>query len=208
MRSILHRFALAFVAYILLINTGAAFAQLPTATILGTVRDSSGGVIPGADVAAKNIETGQSRTTISAEDGSYRFPALPVGNYEVRAELAGFQAVVRNGLTLTVGRDAVVNFTLQPGSLQETVSVTAEASLVNTTSGTLGGLVTEQKVADLPLNGRNYMDLTLMQPGIVQQTDKSGTGLSSSGMWYSSNGASLRSNNYMLDGAIMTNASA
>jgi hypothetical protein len=208
MRTILPCFAFALVGFILAANADIAFAQLPTATILGIVRDSSGGVIPGADVAAKNIETGQSRTTISAEDGSYRFPALPVGNYEVRAELAGFQAVVRNGLSLTVGRDAVVNFTLAPGSVQETVSVTAEASLVNTTSGTLGSLVTEQKVADLPLNGRNYMDLTLMQPGIVQQTDKSGTGLASGGMWYSSNGASLRSNNYMLDGAIMTNAHA
>jgi hypothetical protein len=196
------------VAFILAATAGRAFAQLPTATILGTVHDTSGSVIPGADVAAKNIETGQSRTTVSGEDGSYRFPALPVGNYEVRAELAGFQAIVRSGLALTVGRDAVVNFTLEPGSVQETVSVTAEAPLVNTTSGSLGSLVTEQKVADLPLNGRNYMDLTLMQPGIVPQTDKGSTGLSSSGMWYSSNGASLRSNNYLLDGAIMTNASA
>jgi len=196
------------VAFAVVTNPDSAFAQLPTATILGTVRDSSGAVIPGADVAARNTETGQARMTVSAEDGSYRFNALLIGNYEVRAELPGFQSVVRSGLTLTVGQEAVVNFTLEPGSLQETISVTAEAPLVNTTSGTLGALVTEEKVADLPLNGRNYMDLTLMQPGIVQQTNKSGTGLGSAGTWYSSNGASLRSNNYLLDGAIMTNANA
>jgi hypothetical protein len=198
----------AYAAFTLAAMATTAFAQLPTATILGTVRDNSGAVIPGADVAAKNIETDQSRTAITAEDGSYRFSALAVGSYEVRAALPGFQTVVRSGLTLTVGRDAVVNFTLEPGAVEQAISVTAEAPLVNTTSGTLGSLVTEQKVSDLPLNGRNYMDLTLMQPGIVQQSDKSGTGLASSGTWYSSNGASLRSNNYLLDGAIMTNANA
>ncbi len=198
----------ACLALTLAVITATAFAQLPTATVLGTIRDSSGAVVPGANVSARNIDTGQTRSAVSAVDGSYRFSALPVGNYEVRSEHTGFQSAVRSGITLTVGQEAVVNFTLELGAVEQTVSVTAEAPLVNTTSGSLGGLVTEQKVADLPLNGRNYMDLTLMQTGIIPQTNKNSTGLAGAGTWYSSNGASLRSNNYLLDGAIMTNANA
>src|SRR3989304_896439 len=142
------------------------FAQLPTATILGVVKDATGAVVPDAALTATNVETGQTRTGVSAGDGSYRFSALPVGNYEVRAEHAGFQTAIRSGLTLTISQEAVINFILEVGAVTQTVAVTAEAPLVNTTSGALGGLVGEQKVADLPLNGRNYMDLTLLQAGI------------------------------------------
>jgi hypothetical protein len=183
----------------------AALAQLPTATILGTITDSSGAVIPGASLTARHVETGQTRTTISGENGSYRFAALPVGGYELRVELPGFQTAVHTGLTLAVAEEAVVNFTLQAGTVQETVTVTSEASLVNTTSGSLGGLVNEQKIADLPLNGRNYIDLSLLQPGVTQQINKA-SGIE--GTFFSSNGAPWRSNNYMLDGAIMQNFGA
>jgi hypothetical protein len=180
-----------------------AYAQLPTATILGVVKDTSGAVVPDTNLTARNVETGQARTAVSASDGSFRFSALPVGAYEVRAEHPGFQAEVRSGLTLAVSQEAVVNFTLQVGAVTETVAVTAEAPLVNTTSGSLGGLVAEQKVADLPLNGRNYIDLTLLQTGVTQAKTLN-LGQPTGGMWYSSNGAGLRSNNYMLDGALMT----
>src|SRR5262249_33648610 len=148
--------------------------------------------------------TGLTRTAVGAEDGSYRFSALPVGPYEVRAEQPGFQTQVRSGLTLTVSQEAVVNFTLQVGAIEQTVAVTAEAPLVNTTSGALGGLVEERRVAELPLNGRNFIDLTLLQPGITQHRNL-GVAASTVGLWFSSNGAPLRSNNYLLDGAIMTN---
>src|SRR5207302_10158379 len=115
-----------------------AMSQLPTATILGGVKDSSGAVIPGASITAKNVETGLTRTGVSAEDGSYRLSALPVGGYEVRVELPGFRTEVRSGLTLTVSQEAVVNFTLQAGAVDQTVVVTEDAPLVNTTSGALG----------------------------------------------------------------------
>ena len=118
-----------------------ALAQLPTATILGVVRDASGGVVPAVTLTARNTATGQSRTTVSGSEGSYRFAALPVGAYEIRVEHAGFQTAVGSGLTLTVGQEAVMNFNLQVGAVEHTVSVTAEAPLVNTTSGSLGGLV-------------------------------------------------------------------
>src|SRR5688572_30088698 len=90
-----------------------AIAQLPTGTILGTVRDASGAVIPGVEVTIRNTETGAIRTGLSEEAGLFRFVALPVGAYEVRAELAGFQTQVRSGLNLTVGQEAVVNVVMQ-----------------------------------------------------------------------------------------------
>src|SRR3989449_1455486 len=181
-----------------------AISQLPTATILGAIKDSTGAVIPGASIAAKNVETGLTRTGVSGEDGSYRLSALPVGGYEVRVELPGFRTEVRSGLTLTVAQEAVINFALQAGAVEQTVVVTEDAPIVNTTSGALGGLVDERKVAELPLNGRNFIDLTLLTPGITQQRNL-GVAASTVGTWFSSNGAPLRSNNYLLDGAIMTN---
>ena len=189
---------------ILLVTSSTSFAQLPTATILGTVKDASGAVVPGATVTARNMDTGQTRTVPTEGDGSYRMSALPIGKYEVRVEHEGFQSEVRSGLELTVGEEAVINATLQVGSAAQTVSVTGEAPLINTTSGSLGGLVDEQKIADLPLNGRNYVDLMMLQPGISQETNKSLTG-GQVGTWFSSNGAPVRSNNYLLDGAILTN---
>src|SRR5437867_4200222 len=189
---------------LLLIMGKLAMSQLPIGTILGAVKDSSGAVIPGASITAKNTETGFTRTGVSAEDGSYRLSALPVGGYELRVELPGFRTEVRSGLTLTVAQEAVVNFALQAGAVEQTVVVTEDAPIVNTTSGALGGLVDERKVAELPLNGRNFIDLTLLTPGVTQQRNL-GVAASTVGLWFSSNGAPLRSNNYLLDGAIMTN---
>ena len=98
---------------IFLIGASASLAQLPTATILGAVKDSSGAVVPGVSLTGRNLETGQTRTAVTAGDGSYRFSALPVGNYEVRAKHAGFRAEVQSGLTLAVSQEAVVNFSLE-----------------------------------------------------------------------------------------------
>ena len=120
------------------LSVALGLAQLPTATILGTVRDSTGAVIPGVNITVRNVETGSIRTTTSGANGSYRLVALTVGSYEVRAEQPGFQAEVRSGLTLAVDQEAVVNFALQVGAVEQTVEVTAEAPVVNTTSGSLG----------------------------------------------------------------------
>ena len=191
-------------AVILLLAVSVSLAQLPTATILGVVKDGTGAVVPGAALTARNTDTGQSRGTVSGEDGSYRFAALPVGNYEIRAEHAGFRAEVRSGLMLTVAQEAVVNLTMQVGAIEQTVAVTAEAPLVNTTGASLGGLVNEDRIADLPLNGRNFVDLTLLQPGINQETNKS-PGSSGIGLNFSSNGATIYSNSYWLDGTSTAN---
>ena len=171
-------------------------AQLPTAAILGTVKDASGAVVTDASITARNLDTGLTRTEKSAQDGSYRMNALPVGNYEVRVEHSGFQAAVRSGLTLTVTQEAVVNFDLQVGATSQEVQVSSEAPLVDTTTSALGGTVNEAKVADLPLNGRNYIDLALLQPGVNVDMNRS----SGEAAWFSANGAPVISNYYLLDG--------
>jgi hypothetical protein len=127
-------------------------AQLPTGTILGVVKDAIGGTVAGAAVTVTNIDTNQIRTGTTGADDGYRFPALPVGNYTVRVMKDGFQTLERKGLTLEVGQEAPIDITLQVGSTGQTVTVTEEAPLVNTTSSSSGAVVEEQQVADLPLN--------------------------------------------------------
>ena len=187
------------------IAVNKAHGQLPTGTILGVVRDSSDALIPGANVVARNVETGQTRTTATGVQGAYRLSALPVGQYEVRVEHSGFQSAVQSGLALTVSQEAVLNFTLNVGRVEETVSVTADAPLVNTTSGSLGGLVSEDRVAELPLEGRSFMGLTLLQPGITQHRNATKAVPGTAGVRLSSSGAPFRSNNYLMDGAMMQN---
>jgi len=193
------------VLFVLVLMAWPVLAQLPTGTILGVVKDSSGGTVAGASVTVTNADTGVTRTGTTGDDGAYRFPALAVGNYQVQVMKDGFQTAQRKGLTLQVTQEAAVDFTLQVGSTGQTVVVTEEAPLVNTTSSSTGGLIDEQKVSDLPLNGRNLVDLTLMQSGITATTVIPATTIGSgfmTGVTFSSNGAPIHSNNYMLDGAI------
>jgi hypothetical protein len=177
-----------------------AVAQLPTATILGTAKDSSGGVLPTTTVTITNVDTGFKRTVMTGDDGSYRVVELPVGHYEVRGEHTGFKTETRKGITLDVTDQAVVNLTLEVGSEAQQVIVTGEASAVNTQNATLGGLVTETNIENLPLNGRNYVDLSLLQPGVSPDRNIRDAGTS-----FSVNGAPPRSNNFTLDGAILQN---
>src|SRR5437762_5018627 len=191
---------------LLVMSTPAAPAQLPTAAVSGYVRDSSGAVIPQAIVTASNRETGQTRTAPVGADGHFKIGALPVGAYDIKAEAASFQQEVKTDLVLTVGQEAVLNFSLAVGTVTEAVTVQAEAPLVDTTSGTLGGLVDEQKVSELPLNGRSYTALVLSQPGISLHRPASATSQLATGIVFSSNGAPYRSNYMMLDGANLVSA--
>lgn len=98
---------------------GLASGQVTTGTISGVVQDETGAVLPGAKVMVENLDTGMTRTAITDDQGRYRFPQLPLGSYEVQAELSGFQTGVRSGITLTVGREATIDFTLKVGELTE-----------------------------------------------------------------------------------------
>ena len=184
-----------------------AFSQASIGTILGVVKDSTGGTVGGATVTVTNADTALTRIATTGDDGAYRFPALPVGNYQIQVMKDGFQTAQRKGIALQVTQEATIDFALQVGSTGQTVVVTEEAPLVQTTSSSVGGLVTEQQVTDLPLNGRNLVDLTLMQAGITQTTvvptTTMGNGMQN-GVTFSSNGAPIHSNAYLLDGANMT----
>ena len=187
-------------AFLLIVAAIPVFAQAPTGTILGIVKDPSGAVIAGATVTAQNLETGTSRSIPTDETGSFRLAALPVGHYDLKAEASGFKVTTQKALVLDVGQEAVMNFALEVGTTSEQVIVTGEAPLVNTTSASLAGLVSEKKLAELPLNGRNFLDLVLLQPGVTQDTVVVNLGGGTQGTIYSSNGAPIISNNFLLDG--------
>ena len=199
------RFAGWIIGYILL-GAGLVFAQLSAGTISGDVQDSSGAALPGATVTVTSRETGRVQTTETSANGHYTLPALPSGTYDVRAEAPSFRPEIRQELDLSVGQEAVLNFSLSVGTVQETVTVMAEAPLVETTSGSLGGLVDDDRVADLPLNGRNFNDLVLLQTGINVHRPVSTTSSSARGLAFSSNGAGIYSNYMVMDGANLTAA--
>ena len=201
--SITVRFGLMGGALLWLISGVLAFGQLPTGTIAGVVTDPTGSVIPNAAVTVTHTDTGATRTFTTAGDGSYRFADLPVGNYRVQVVHQDF-STEQTTTVLTVGEEKVLRFKLTVGTISEKVEVSASAPLVDTTGIQLGNLVNEQKLAQLPLNGRNFIDLTLLQPGITVQTmENPGGGIT--GTIYSSNGAPTRSNNVMIDGTPMQN---
>jgi hypothetical protein len=149
-------------ASLLLVAAICSFAQLPTGTILGSVKDATGATVPGATVTIQNIDTGVSRTVSSGQEGTFNAPELPTGHYSVKAEHEGFKTESRTGITLNVTDQALINFVLEVGSTTQEVVVSGEAPIVNTQDATLGGLVDEHYMTDLPVNGRNYVDLSLM----------------------------------------------
>src|SRR5205809_1802714 len=158
---------------LLLSGNGLVFGQEFSATMSGVVHDANGGLVPGVSVTAKHTESGLTRTVITNETGSYRLPSLPVGEYEVTAELTGFKQQVRRGVTLAVAQEAVVNLTLDVGDLKEQITVTEEAQIVNTTMSSTSGLVTGEQVKDLPLNGRSFLELMRLNSDVI--TNRSNT---------------------------------
>jgi hypothetical protein len=184
---------------ILLASAVVAAAQATTATILGTVVDQSGGVIPGASVSVRNVETNLFRSGVTDLEGQYRFPNLPVGDYEVTVELAGFTKYVRSGITLLLNQDAVVEVLLKPATLEESLTVTADAPLLNTTSSEVGVRFDTRRVADLPVvNSRDVFSLALSAAGVSQLN--TGQSAFASGTNFSVNGMRTRSNNFIIDG--------
>src|SRR2546428_1640580 len=171
------RFATAIVVLNAL-PTCLVFAQTSaaTATILGVVKDTTGALIPGVSITVKHTETGLTRTAISSETGDYNVPLLPVGAYEITTAMPGFKQEVRRGINLIVGQQAVINLTLEVGAAAETVTVTEEAPLVNTTLSSTSGLITEQQVKELPLNGRSFDQLLALNVGVANNTSNMGGG--------------------------------
>jgi hypothetical protein len=170
------------VAFVLLLIAVPMAAQQSTGSITGTVQDSSGAAVPGATVTVRNVETGQERALVTNDGGGYSALSLPVGQYEIRVEKSGFSPVERTGITLVVGQQAVVPIEIAVGGVQQTVTVTGEPPLMNTTPASTSGLVNEQQIKDLPLNGRSWDTLITLNPGTTnftsnQSTTSTGKGL-------------------------------
>jgi len=178
-------------------------AAQTAATISGIVEDADRRVLPGVTVTARNLDTAQVRTAVTSEEGRYTIPGLPPGTYEVRAELAGFKPHVRRGVQLSVAQALVLPVRLEVGGIAEEVTVTGDTSLINTSTAELSFLVGSEAIEQLPLNGRNYTDLALLQPGVLAYPHRDGGSVVAHGLGMSVNGQDPRSNVYLLDGTLL-----
>lgn len=188
-----------FVALLLAGVSAPARAQ-SRATMSGTISDDSGAVLPGVTVVITNSDTGTSRTLVTDGGGRFTAPDLAPGPYTVKASLEGFGTVNRSGITLAVGQAAVVDLRLKIGQLSDEVTVVAEAKTVETKSASTGGVITTAQIEDLPLNGRSFIELANLTPG-VQLTQTGGQSTSTGmGMKLSVNGSRYTANLFTLDG--------
>lgn len=168
-------------------------AQSTAGRILGTVTDQSGAAVPGATVVVTDTQRGTSRTLTADSSGDYVAADLQPGTYKVHVEAKGFKTVERPSVTIEVATDVRSDFVLQPGQVSEVVTITDEVPLVNTTSSTLGGTLSNQEINDLPLSGRNYENLLQLRPGVMRYP---GGGFSTT----SSNGLRAEDNSYFIEG--------
>ncbi len=178
-----------------------AMAQITAATLSGTIKDETGGLLPGVSVEVKNLDTGTARSVVTDGNGSFTVPGLLPGRYEARATLEGFATAVQSGIVLAVAQQTALHLVLKVGATSETVTVVGTAALVDTRSAALSAVVTEKTIEQLPLNGRNYIDLALLQPGVTNFNEKDSASSSNRGTKLNVNGMGYRSNSYLLDGA-------
>jgi len=175
----------------------ASSAVAQNAQITGTVKDSSGGVIPGATVTARNVDTGLTRAGVTEGNGEFRLPSLPPGRYSVATELSGFSTETRPDITLVIDQTATINFALKPAAVSETVTVTGASPIVDVTRSDVSTAVSTQQIQDLPVASRRWIDLAMLTPGTSQDNIR--------GQFYRGNvnvGAGGReySNGFVVDG--------
>src|SRR5580658_5045842 len=163
-------FALAAVVAGLNLASVNVAGQQITASIRGTVLDPSGAIVQGATVTAKQTETGLTRAVVADRQGEYVLVELPIGHYQLEVQAKGFQKYLQEGISLDVNETATVGIHLKLGSETEQVDVSADAALVQSTVSSLGQTVMEDEILDLPLDGRNFSQLGLLQPGVVPLT--------------------------------------
>src|ERR1700731_3831058 len=204
------KLAARFVALVSLVVSplflSTAYAQVAGATLSGTVTDQSGGVVPKAAIAIKNVATGGARASTTDPVGFYSAPNLLPGTYDITAAAPGFSSEAQTGITLTVGGQQVLNFTLHVGQVTQTLSVAGEAPTVQLATSSISAVVNSTTVRELPLNGRSWTDLATLQPGVAAiQTQASYAigalrGNRGFGAQITVAGARPVQNNYRLDG--------
>ncbi|HXW56471.1 MAG TPA: carboxypeptidase regulatory-like domain-containing protein [Candidatus Cybelea sp.] len=193
---------------LLFILSSPVLAQQITGNIRGTVSDSSGGVVVGASVSAVQLETGLTRTATTGRDGSFAFLELPVGQYRLSVDAPHFESYVQQGISLDVNDTAVVPIRLAVASTTQTVHVEADARLIQPDVTSMGDVVGERDLLDLPLDGRNFYQLGLLQPGVVPLTPGllEAGGVLRQNQGYAVDGQRPESNNFLIDGADNVNA--
>ena len=173
-------------------------AQVDTGTILGTVSDTSGAAIHGATVTLTNLGTSAALSTTTEADGSYKFTPVRIGSYKLTATYTGFHTVTQTDVNVNIGQNVVVNFSMKPGVVTETIEVTAAAPVLQSQDASVGQVVDSRNVNDLPLNGRNFTFLAQLAAGVnTPQADTRGNAASGA---FSANGNRPAQNNYLLDG--------
>ncbi|MGH9941205.1 MAG: TonB-dependent receptor [Pyrinomonadaceae bacterium] len=192
---------------LLLISHTAVLAQYTEGSISGTVTDSSGDVLAGANVVVTNSQTGEARQTITDSDGLYRVASLRPGVYEIKVEQTGFKTSIVKNIQVVVNTVVRADAQLEPGAIAETIVVTSDASLVNTEEGRVADTLNTRQVQELPLNGRDINQLALLQPGVTATLAPviSNTQFNRFNFGFSANGATPRGNNYVLDGVSNNN---
>jgi hypothetical protein len=195
-------FLIASLVLLGLLRVDAVYSQ-SDASITGRITDDTGAVLPGVSVTVANVNTGLSKSTFTNETGLFTVPLLPIGEYAVTAEFPGFQAEVRRGVVLEVGDRARIDFALQVGEVTQFVEVTADAPLVQSETATVGQVVDNDMIVELPLNGRNYVSLALLTPGAMPPAQGTGYGFRG-GINIAGNRET--SQQYQLDGVDITEA--
>ena len=187
---------------LLLVVPSAVRAQVIKASVRGTIMDDQGAAVADADVIITNVDTGYTRSMKSGSDGAYNFPDLPLGSYRIQAAHSGFKSATQTGIVLHVADSLAINVSLKVGAVSETVTVEASPVAVETTSGDLTGLIEGSQVSELPLNGRNFMQLVTLMPGVSQGEGYSVTnkGLKG-GSNLSVSGSASNGNQWLVDGA-------
>ncbi len=204
------RFAIAFVALLGLSLPARVSAQMVGATVSGTVVDPTGGVVPNVKIVLQNEATGNVANAVTNGVGIFTAPNISPGVYDISASAEGFSTLVRKAITLTVGQELVLNLTLQVGNTSTQIEVTTEAPTVDLANATVGGLVNAAKVEELPLNGRSWSDLAILEPGVhtvgnqpnISSTDRTKRGM---GLELSIAGGRPQQNNYLMDGVNINN---
>jgi outer membrane receptor protein involved in Fe transport len=192
---------LKLVLCLFVLAASAAFAQFETATVLGTVKDPSGAVVPGAKVTLENIKTGVSKVTTANDSGNFDFVNINIGDYRVRAEAPGFKSSLTENFNVAVSARQRVDVILSVGEATQTVSVESAASLLETESSDRGQVINNVTIVNLPLNGRSYADLALLAPGVRRSmlgTDQSSSNYRESS--FNVNGLRSALNNFQVDG--------
>jgi hypothetical protein len=190
----LKRLRLAVAAVIACAGLCVIHAQQVNSQIKGTVTDASGAAVPGADITAQNIQTGLETTAQSESNGTFEFLQLPAGQYKVSVTKSGFASFTENNIRLDVGNTYNLPVTLQVGSVNQSIEVQANAAQVENSATQLSTVIEGQKIVDLPLNGRNWITLEQLAPGVVAGSDRFGIN-------YATNGSQAQQNSFLVNGA-------